>query len=166
MQRTARETQNKLPIVQGEEIDSDQAYHGDIYGKGAFFMHTLRYIIGDEIFFPTLKRLATEPQYIYENTVTTNDVEKLFSTAYGKSLKPLFDLYLRTTNKLEISLRQTGEDTYKVQLVNLDYEIPIDVVTSTGKQKIVISKTPVTITSTSLPMLDQDVYYLKKVIVE
>ena len=166
MQRTARETQNKLPIVQGEEIDSDQAYHGDIYGKGAFFMHTLRHIIGDEIFFPTLKRLATEPKYTYINSVTTNDVEQLFSTAYGKSLKPIFDLYLRTTSKLEISLRQTGEDSYKVQLVNLDYEIPIEVSTSTGNQKIVISKTPVTITSTSLPMLDQDVYYLKKVIVE
>ena len=41
-----------------------------------------------------------------------------------------------------------------------------EVVTSSGKQKIVISKTPVTITSTSLPILDQDVYYLKKVIVE
>jgi len=166
MQRTARETQNKIPIVQGEEIDSDQAYHGDIYGKGAFFMHTLRYIMGDEIFFPTLKRLATEPQYTYINSVTTNDVEQLFSTAYSKSLKPIFDLYLRTTNKLEISLRQTGEDTYKVQLVNLDYEIPIEVATSTGTQKIVISKTPVTITSASIPILDQDVYYLKKVILE
>jgi len=81
-------------------------------------------------------------------------------------LKPIFDLYLRTTSKLEISLRQTGEDTYKVQLVNLDYEIPIEAITSAGKQKIVISKTPITITSTSLPILDQDVYYLKKVIVE
>jgi aminopeptidase N len=166
MQQTARDTQNKIPIVQGEEIDSDQAYHGDIYGKGAFFMHTIRYIMGDEIFFPTLKRLATEPQYVYENNVTTNDVEKLFSAAYGKSLKPVFDLYLRTTNKLKISLRQTGDDTYRVQLLNLDYEIPVEVVTSSGKQKIMISKTPVTITSTSLPILDQDVYYLKKVIVE
>ena len=166
MQRTAREAQNKIPIVQGDEIDTDQTYHGDIYGKGAFFMHTLRYIMGDEIFFPTLKKLATEPQYTYENTVTTNDVEKLFSTAYGKSLKPVFDLYLRTTNKLEISLRLTGDDTYRVQLLNLDYEIPIEVLTSTGKQKILISKNPITIMSTSLPILDQDVYYLKKIIVE
>jgi len=103
---------------------------------------------------------------VYENTVTTDDVEKLFSTAHGKSLKPVFDLFLRTTSKLEISLRQTGDDTYRVQVLNLDYEIPIEVVTSAGKKKITISKTPVTITSTSLPVLDQDVYYLKKIIVE
>ncbi len=166
MQRTARDAQNKIPIVQGDELDSDQVYHGDIYGKGAFFMHTLRYIMGDDVFFPTLKRLATEPQYVYENTVTTDDVEKLFSTAHGKSLKPVFDLFLRTTSKLEISLKQTGDDTYRVQVLNLDYEIPIEVLTSAGKQKISISKTPVMIKSATLPVLDPDVYYLKKVIVE
>ncbi len=36
MQRTTRNAQNKLPIVQGDEVDSDQAYHGDIYGKARF----------------------------------------------------------------------------------------------------------------------------------
>ena len=30
--------------------------------KGSFFMHSLRYVIGDELFFPTLKKLATDPQ--------------------------------------------------------------------------------------------------------
>jgi aminopeptidase N len=166
MQRTARDTQNKLPIVQGIDIDTDQTYHGDIYGKGAFFMHTLRYIMGDEVFFPTLKKLATEQQYVYDNTVTTDMVEQLFSSAHGKSLKPVFDLFLRTTSKLEIALKQTGDETYSVQLLNLDYAIPMEVVTSSGKQKISISKTPVTITSTTFPLLDQDVYYLKKIIVE
>ena len=94
MRETARHLQNKFPVVRGDEVDSDSAYHGDIYGKGAFFMHTLRYVMGDDIFFPTLKKLATDPQYTYDNTVTTADVEKLFSGAYGKSLEPLFHLFL------------------------------------------------------------------------
>jgi aminopeptidase N len=166
MQRTARNTQNKLPIVQGDEIDSDQTYHGDIYGKGAFFMHTLRYVMGDEIFFPTLKKLSTDPQYVYDNTVTTDDVEKLFSGANGQSLKPLFDLFLRTTNKLDISVKQKEEDKYTIQLINLDYELPIEIVTSAGKQKMKIGKTAVTVTSTTLPVIDPDVFYLKKVIIE
>ena len=64
MQQTARSASNSnIPVVRGEEVDSDSAYQGPIYGKGAFFMHTLRYIMGDEIFFPTLKKLATDPQY-------------------------------------------------------------------------------------------------------
>ena len=164
MQRTARNAQNKLPIVQGEDVDSDKAYHGDIYGKAAFFMHTLRYVMGDDLFFATLKKLATDPQYTYDNTVTTNDVEKLFSTAYGKSLKPLFDLFLRTTDKLEISVKQVDTDKYIIQALNLDYEIPIEVMTSTGIQKIKLAKIKTAITSTSMPIVDPNVFYLKKVI--
>jgi aminopeptidase N len=166
MQRTARNAQNKLPIVQGDDVDSDKAYHGDIYGKAAFFMHTLRYVMGDELFFATLKKLATDPQYTYDNTVTTNDVEALFSSAYGKSLKPLFDLFLRTTDKLEISVKQIDIDKYSLQVVNLDFEIPMEVVTSAGSQKIKLDKKKTILTSTTLPIIDPNVFYLKKVILE
>jgi aminopeptidase N len=166
MQATARQTQNRVPIVQGSEIDTDQAYQSDIYGKGAFFMHTMRYVMGDDIFFPTLKKLATDPQYTYDNTITTDDVEKLFSTAYGKSLKPLFDLYLYSTNKLEISLKQIDTNKYRIQLLNLNLEIPIEVITDTGIQKITLSKNATTLDATRLPIIDPKVYYLKKIIVE
>jgi aminopeptidase N len=50
--------ENKLPIVIGKDIDEEQAYHGDIYGKGAFFMHTMRYVLGDSIFFPHIKAVC------------------------------------------------------------------------------------------------------------
>jgi aminopeptidase N len=166
MQRTAFQTQNLLPIVQGEEVDSDQAYHSDIYGKGAFFMHSLRYIMGDELFFPTLKKLATDPQYTYDNTVTTDDVEQLFSSAYSKSLKPVFDLYLRTSNKLEVLLKQTGESSWLVKLNNLDFDLPVEILTDTGKQTLTLNKKTQLITSKTLPVVDPDIYYLKKVIVE
>lgn len=166
MQRTAFQTQNLLPIVQGEEVDSDKAYHSDIYGKGAFFMHTLRYIMGDDAFFPTLKKLSTDPQYTYDNTVTTNDVEKLFSSAYGKNLKPVFDLFLRTTDKLEIAVKQTGENSYLIKLTNLDFDLPVEILTDAGNQTITLSKKPQIITSKTMPVIDPDVYYLKKVIAE
>lgn len=166
MQQTARATQNRLPVVRGEEVDSDSAYYGDIYGKGAFFMHTLRYVMGDELFFPTLKKLATAPQYTYDNTVITADVEQLFSSAYGKSLKPLFQLYLYTTDKLEIHVRQTGDDKYLVKLINLDMPLPVNIVTDAGMQRLVVDKKGITITSKTTLQVDPDVFYLKKVILE
>ena len=166
MQQTARNAQNKLPIVQGDEIDSDQTYHGDIYGKAAFFMHTLRYIMGDGIFFPTLKKLATDPQYTYDNTVTTDDVEKLFSGAYNKSLKPLFHLFLYTTNKLELYVRQTGEDKYLIKTLNLDMSIPVDVLTDMGIQRVNIDSKGVSVTSKTMIQVDPRVYYLKKMTIE
>jgi len=129
-------------------------------------MHTLRYVIGDEKFFPTLKRLATDPKYTYDNTVITADVERLFSGAYGKSLEPLFHLFLYTTNKLEVHVRQTKDNEYLVKLLNLDMTIPIDVQTDAGIQRTMIDKKGATVTSKSPVIVDPIVFYLKKVIIE
>jgi aminopeptidase N len=49
-QQMALNFRNQKPIIIGKDIDEETAYHDDIYGKGAFFMHTLRYVIGDSIF--------------------------------------------------------------------------------------------------------------------
>lgn len=166
MQQTARATQNRLPVVRGEEVDSDSAYYGDIYGKGAFFMHTLRYVMGDELFFPTLKKLATDPRYTYDNTVVTADVEQLFSEAYGKSMKPLFQLFLYTTDKLEIHVKQTTDTKYVVKLLNLDMALPVNIVTDEGVQRLMIDKKGITVTSKKAIQVDPDVFYLKKLILE
>ncbi|MDZ4713833.1 MAG: M1 family metallopeptidase [Cytophagales bacterium] len=159
----ARKTENKLPVVQGEVLDSDQSYHGDIYGKGAFFMHTLRYVMGDDLFFPALKKLAMDPQF---HSITTDDVETLFSQAYGGNLKPLFDLFLRTTEKMVVSMYQTGASTYEIELENLNMEIPLEVVTDAGSNRLMVGKTPVEIKSTTMPVIDPKIFYLKVVIIE
>ncbi|HMX36589.1 MAG TPA: hypothetical protein PKA94_04860, partial [Ferruginibacter sp.] len=159
-------TQNKYPIVRGDEVDSDSAYKPDIYGKGAFFMHTLRYVMGDAIFFPTLKKLATDPKYTYDNTVITADVEELFSGAYGKSLKPLFNLFLYTTDKLEVVVKQTNDEKYSVKLLNIDMPLPIEIATDSGIQKLVVDKKGITVTSKTFIQVDPKGFYLKKVILE
>lgn len=166
MQQTARNIQNKYPVVRGEQVDSDSAYQSDIYGKGAFFMHTLRYVMGDEIFFPTLKKLATAPEYTYDNTVVTADVEKLFSAAYGKSLHQLFKLYLYTTDKLVVSVKQTGEDEYSIKLLNFDMPLPMDIVTNNGLKRMILDRKGITVKSDTYPQIDPSVYYFKKVILE
>lgn len=166
MAQTGRAQEGNIPVVRGEEVDSDSAYKGPIYGKGAFFLHTIRYIVGDNVFFPTLKKLATDPAYTYNNTVTTQDVEKLFSGASGINLKPVFDFYLYTSQKLEIRVKETAEGKYTLQLLNFDSDIPIDVVTDEGKKRMMLNKKPVNINSKTLPRIDPDYYYLKKVIYE
>ena len=166
MRQIGRQQNSNIPIVRGEEVDSDSAYQGPIYGKGAFFMHTLRYVTGDDIFFPTLKKLATDPAFTYDHMVHTKDVEQLFSTASGMNLKPLFDFYLYTAQKLEIRIKQTQDDKYLIQLVNFDAPLPVDIVTDAGKQRMTIDKKGTTVTSKTLPLADPGFYYLKKVILE
>jgi aminopeptidase N len=166
MRQTGRQQNSNIPIVRGEEVDSDSAYKGPIYGKGAFFMHTLRYVIGDEIFFPTLKKLATDAQYTYDNPVHTRDVEQLFSKASGKDLKPLFEFYLYTAQKLEIRVRQTADDKYLVQLLNFDTPLPIDIMTDAGTSRMTVDKKGITVTSKTMIQVDPRFFYLKKIILE
>lgn len=49
--------------------------------------------------------LAADARYTYDNLVTTDDVEQFFSHESGANLKPLFDFYLHTTQKLEIRVK-------------------------------------------------------------
>ena len=157
--------ENKKPLVQGEEMNSGDTYTGDVYTKGAFFMHALRYILGDSIFFPTLKQLATDTKYTYNNFVTTDDVEQLFSHQSGKILKPLFDFYLRTTNRIEILLIQSGADEYRVFSLNTPMPLPVEIITDAGVQKIILDKKPLIIKSKTLPVIDAGGNYFKKIII-
>ncbi len=167
MQRTARAIRNLKPVVLGDSnVTEDEAYHPDIYGKGAFFMHSLRYVLGDGIFFPTLKKFATDPRYTYDNQVTTNDVEQFFSKESGKNLKLFFDFYLRTVQKLEISVKQTDDEKFLVKILNLDMQLPMEIVTDSGSHKMMLDQKGITVVSKTIPIIDPSVYYLKKIILE
>jgi aminopeptidase N len=165
-QKVALGIKNDKPIVSGKDLDEETAYIGDIYSKGAFFMHTLRYVLGDSIFFPALRQFATEARYTYNNLVSTDEIEQFFSKASGTDLKPIFDLYLRTTKKLEVEVLRTKTDKYLVKLLNIDIPLPLDIVTDNGTKRILINKNGSEITSNSLPQIDPDMYYLKKLINE
>jgi len=163
-----RGSRNKNPIVPaGEEVSENEVYAGgDIYGKGSFFMHSLRYVIGDAIFFPTLKKLATDPQYTYDNFVTTMDVEKLFSTAAGQDLKPFFDFYLRTTNVLDITIKEVGFNKYQIKVNNSFMPLPFEITTNGQTSRMVIAKDIITVNSASPPLVDAKGFYLKKITIQ
>ena len=165
-QRSLGSIRNDKPIILGKDIPEEEAYHGDLYGKGAFFMHTLRYVMGDSIFFPALLRLATDSSYTYTHTVNTDDIQKLFSGAAGTDLSPLFNLYLRTIEKLEIQVKQLDTAKYRIQLVNIDMPLPVDITTDSGTARTLLSKKPVIVVSQTLPVLDSRTFYLKKVVYE
>jgi hypothetical protein len=115
-----------------------------------------------------LKKLATDPKYTYDNTVVTDDVEKLFSKESGEDLKPLFDLYLRTINKLEINVKQVSDSSYTVKLVNYNGVLPLDISVDGKTERKLVNKTGISITSSSglPPAIDPVGYYLKKVVLE
>jgi aminopeptidase N len=159
--------ENKKPLVQGEEVNSQDTYGRDIYFKGALFMNTLRYVVGDEVFFLTLKKLATDSKYTYDNFVTTDDVEKLFSSESKMNLKPLFDFYLRTTHLLEVTIKQSGLTSWVIQAKQIpSMAIPIEISGSNGSAKYQLTTQPIILESQTLPVVDPGSHYLKRVIIE
>ena len=157
---------NDKPIVLGKDIAEEEAYHPDIYPKGAFFMHTLRYVLGDSIFFPTLKRLATDSNTTYTHTASTEDVRRLFSAAAGRDLSPLFHLYLYTTEKLEVSVKQQDSARWLVRLVNIDMPLPLEITTSGETTTKMLDRKGIVVASATMPLVDKRTFYLKKVIYE
>lgn len=159
-----RSVRNRKAMVLGEEVTEEEVYSGgDIYVKGSFFMHSLRYLIGDEIFFPTIKKLATDPKFTYDNVVTSDDVERLFSSAAGKNLKPFFDFYLRTTDVLDIDVKEIGFQKYRIKLNNFFMPLPFDIISNGKSEKVIIPAEGITVTSDFAPQVDPKGNYLKKI---
>ena len=157
----------KKPMVGGEELSEDETYAGnDIYTKGAFFMHSLRYVIGDDIFFPTIKKLSTDPQFTYDSFVTSKDVEALFSGAVGYSLKPFFDFYLRTTKTFEFNMKETGYQTYHIKPLNYVMDLPLDIIINGKTEKYTLTNNGLTVVSSTPPIVDPKGYYLKTVTIQ
>jgi aminopeptidase N len=68
------------------------------YNKGACVLHMLRYLLGDSVFFATLKAYATDTAtFKYKNAVTADYVAKINSVA-GQDLTWFFDQWVMAPN--------------------------------------------------------------------
>ncbi|MBL7794425.1 MAG: M1 family metallopeptidase [Saprospiraceae bacterium] len=100
--RNMRRFSNTLAIAPRESMTSKEIYRAPIYVKGAWVLHTLRYLMGDEAFFKALRRMAYPDPSMEVQTdggqtrfVTTDDFLTICEEASGQSLDWLFEVYLR-----------------------------------------------------------------------
>ncbi len=161
--KVGNQIKNRKPVIVKEFATSDDAYHSEIYTKGAYIMHTVRYILGDDVFFKTIKGFISDPAYTYSNLVKTFDLQNYINTNTEHNITPVFDLYLRTTEIPEIVVRQTGKNTYSIQVPNINFTLPMDVKTSAGTKRMELSNKPINVTSKQVPVVDEKNWYLKKV---
>lgn len=93
---------NNLPIAPNEVKTAKEIYRAPIYNKGAWTLHTLRYLLGDKIFFKVLRKM-TYPNPEMEATsdgsacrfVQTSDFIKICEEESGLNLSWFFDVYVR-----------------------------------------------------------------------
>ena len=83
---------------------ADEIYDGQLYTKGAWVLHTLRYLIGDAAFFRSLREMAYPSRLQEEREksggcgcrfATTEEFIEIVNTTTGKDLTWFFNYYLR-----------------------------------------------------------------------
>jgi aminopeptidase N len=119
----------------------DGQFNGDIYFKGAMFLHTLRWMLGDEAFMRALRRI-TYPDPATETSldcdacrfVTTDDVQAAFEAEAGRDLSGVFAVYLRQPVLPRLEVDEAGGETilrwqYPTHILpaGAEFDVPVEV---------------------------------------
>jgi aminopeptidase N len=119
---------NRAPVAPRASQTAGQIYFAsgsDIYGKGAWFLHTLRWTVGDSAFFrslrrmaypdPALERVATGAQTRF---ATTDDFLRIAERESRRKLGWMFEVYLRQPALPRLVAERAGG------VVRLRWEVP------------------------------------------
>ena len=145
MRDRQRGFRNMQPVAPREPKIAYQVYmaepdylssDGDIYGKGAYILHTLRYLIGDEAFFRALRRMAYPTKEMesltdgrQERLVTTDDFLAIAEAESKMDLDWFFELYLRQP-KLPKLITEMNDHVVTLRWEtpnNMPFPMPVDV---------------------------------------
>lgn len=125
MASARRGIRNELAVAPRGVLSSQEIYGGDIYSKGAWILHTMRYLIGRDQLIESLRRMAY-PDPAMESVVdgsqtrfaTTDDYKFILEEISGRDLDWFFELYLRQPALPKLVVTQDGTS------LNLTWETP------------------------------------------
>lgn len=162
---------NTLPLAPREATTAVQAYKAPIYNKGAWILHTLRGLIGDEAFFKALRRMAYPDPAMEKVTdgsqcrfVTTDDFLSICEAVTGKDLDWFFEVYLRQPALPRLVTRiAEGELSIRWEVPNnLPFDMPVEVEIDGKRKKIQVPSEGVrlNIKQGDKPVVDPDRWLL------
>jgi hypothetical protein len=73
--------------------DTFNVFQPIIYSKGAYVLHMLRGVLGDEVFFEGLKNYSTDPELMYGNAVT-EQLQEVMELTSGMDLEFFFNQWV------------------------------------------------------------------------
>lgn len=154
--------QNKKPVVSPPNSFSDEAYHSDVYAKGAYIMHSLRFLLGDDRFFPLLKRIADQEAFTYGNQVGTEDLITFLEQESGMELGPFLRRYLYQADLPTVKVSRKRKTHYQVSISGIDFALPVEVKTHRGIERMELTKEPRILISEEPVEVDPRNWYLFK----
>jgi aminopeptidase N len=95
------------PIIEDEPDDLFQLLNANNYQKGAWVLHMLRQLIGDEAFFEGIRRYYAEFRH---GTALSSDLQRVMEESSGKDLGWYFDQWLRRPGYPEVEARVSWDE--------------------------------------------------------
>jgi len=136
---------DKLPVAPREGKTAKEIYRAPIYNKGSWILHTLRYLLGDEVFFRCLRRMVYPDPALEASTdgsacrfVDTQDFIQRCETESGRSLNWFFDIYAHRAElpELEISVEGGLLRLRWKTADNLPFPMPVTIITNGKLRRI------------------------------
>ncbi|MFA7418268.1 MAG: M1 family metallopeptidase [Melioribacteraceae bacterium] len=127
---------NKQPLAPRGEKTSGEIYGGDIYYKGGWVVHTLRYYLGDETFFKVLRRWAYPTEAMEKiktgaqcRNATTDELLQLAEKISGKKLDWFWEVYMRQASlpKLHYKKEENRAELWWETENNISFTLPVEV---------------------------------------
>jgi aminopeptidase N len=168
---------NQRPVAPRESQTAGQIYFtsgGDIYSKGALVLHTLRYLVGDEAFFTTLRRMAYPDPALERVTdgshvrfATTEAFRRIAEEASGMELGWYFETYLRQPALPRLAVEPAGEG-WTLRWENpagVPFPMPVDVQVGRERRRIAMpdGQAHVEVPGGRAPVIDPDRWILRAV---
>ena len=140
-----REAHNRYirPIVYHRYRRPQDVFDSHTYPKGAVVLHMLRFVLGDDAFFRTLKHFLHEHAF---QPVDTHDFTKAVKTVTGQNLDwffeqwlfrpghPLFEVqseWLPEENKVRLTIKQVQDTSKNIPI----YRTPVNIGVTTSQGK-------------------------------
>jgi aminopeptidase N len=117
-------------------LDTFNVFTPIIYNKGAWALHMLRGVVGDSLFFRSVKNYATDSEFMYQDVVT-EQLKEVFETTCNTNLDYFFEQWIydefypvyhynfnQESEKLYVMLYQAQEELFGRRPV---FEMPVPI---------------------------------------
>jgi len=152
------------PLVPERPADAKTAYHREVYYKGAYVLHSLRWVLGDEDFFDMLYDVAQHSRFSYEQQWTTADFLEEVSDYTHYDLSEMMDVYLYKTEPLKVKLTAWPENLYSVRWKNVGTPLPLEIDMGGELYTLPLGAQDIYFSASSPPEIDPKGWYLLEVI--
>ncbi len=157
--------QNKIPLAIDSIVNSREIFGDWSYAKSVYMIHSLRYLIGKENIIKVLRLMAyPDKELEYETKgkqcrfITTNDLFQTVENVCGINYDWFKDVYLYNAELPTLRIRQNenGVILNWITKDNLPFNMPLELKTENGVQKIDFNNNVATIDITRDEILEFD----------